>query len=72
MTPNAGLIHEMLFGSAMDVIDRYLPDKDKHAVDGAGCWRFWAVNSTYRGAVHTGQRHLLGVRSSRCPTTAPR
>jgi len=25
-------IHEMLFGSAMDVLDRYLPDKDKHAV----------------------------------------
>ena len=25
-------IHETLFGSAMDVIDRYLPDKDRHAV----------------------------------------
>src|SRR5260370_31270452 len=25
-------VHEMLFGSARDVVDRYLPDKDKHAV----------------------------------------
>src|SRR5262249_4479170 len=25
-------IHDVLFGSAMDVVDRYLPDKDKHAV----------------------------------------
>ena len=26
-----GAIHQMLFGSAMDAIDTYLPDKDKHA-----------------------------------------
>ena len=25
-------IHEMLFGSAMDVVDRFLPDKEKHSV----------------------------------------
>ena len=25
-------IHDVLFGSAMDAIDRYLPDKHKHAV----------------------------------------
>src|SRR6201995_1041467 len=40
-------IHQMLFGSAMDAIDRYLPDKDKHAIL-RGMLAFLAVNSTYR------------------------
>src|SRR4029077_4030961 len=38
----------MLFGSAMDAIDRYLPDKEKHAIM-RGMLAFLAVNSTYRG-----------------------
>lgn len=41
-------IHDMLFGSAMDVIDRYVPDKERHAVI-RGMLAFLAVNSTYRG-----------------------
>jgi len=41
-------ITEMLFGSASDVLDRYLPDKQKHAAL-RGMLAFLAVNSTYRG-----------------------
>ena len=41
-------ITEMLFGSATDVLDRYLPDKQKHAAL-RGMLAFLAVNSTYRG-----------------------
>jgi len=51
-------IHEMLFGSAMDVIDRYLPDKDKHAVI-RGMMAFLAVNSTYRGPYTPGSATCL-------------
>src|SRR3984957_8245403 len=40
-------IHEMLFGSAMDAIDTYLPDKDKHAVL-RGMLAFLAVHSPDR------------------------
>src|SRR6185437_15214823 len=49
---------EMLFGSAMDVIDRYLPDKDKHAVM-RGMLAFLAVNSTYRGPYTPGSATCL-------------
>ncbi|WP_374025975.1 phytoene desaturase family protein [Mycobacterium sp. HNNTM2301] len=51
-------IHEMLFGSAMDVIDRYLPDKDRHAVM-RGMLAFLAVNSTYRGPYTPGSATCL-------------
>ncbi len=51
-------IHEMLFGSAMDVIDRYLPDKDKHVVI-RGMLAFLAVNSTYRGPYTPGSAACL-------------
>jgi phytoene dehydrogenase-like protein len=51
-------IHEMLFGSAMDVIDRYLPDKEKHAVM-RGMLAFLAVNSTYRGPYTPGSATCL-------------
>lgn len=51
-------IHEMLFGSAMDVIDRYLPDKDKHAVM-RGMLAFLAINSTYRGPYTPGSATCL-------------
>ncbi|OBA60450.1 dehydrogenase [Mycobacterium sp. 1100029.7] len=51
-------IHDMLFGSAMDVIDRYLPDQDKHAVM-RGMLAFLAVNSTYRGPYTPGSAACL-------------
>jgi phytoene dehydrogenase-like protein len=51
-------IHEMLFGSAMDAIDRYLPDRDKHAVL-RGMLAFLAVNSTYRGPYTPGSATCL-------------
>jgi phytoene dehydrogenase-like protein len=37
-----------LFGSIMDVVDRYLPDKERHAPI-RSMLSFLAVNSTYRG-----------------------
>ncbi len=52
-------IHEMLFGSAMDVVDRFLPDKEKHAVI-RGMLAFLAVNSTYRGPYTPGSATCLG------------
>src|SRR6202522_207617 len=51
-------IHEMLFGSGMDVIDRFLPDKEKHAVM-RGMLAFLAVNSTYRGPYTPGSATCL-------------
>jgi phytoene dehydrogenase-like protein len=51
-------IHEMLFGSAMDVIERFLPDKEKHAVM-RGMLAFLAVNSTYRGPYTPGSATCL-------------
>jgi phytoene dehydrogenase-like protein len=41
-------IDEMLFGSVSGLLDRYLPDKDKHGAL-RGMLAFLAVNSTYRG-----------------------
>ncbi len=41
-------IDEMLFGSVSDLLDRYLPDKEKHGAL-RGMLAFLAVNSTYRG-----------------------
>src|SRR6185437_10714859 len=49
---------EMLFGSAMDVIDRYLPDRERHAVM-RGMLAFLAVNSTYRGPYTPGSATCL-------------
>src|SRR6202789_1768959 len=51
-------IHQMLFGSAMDAIDRYLPDREKHAVM-RGMLVFLAVNSTYRGPYTPGSAACL-------------
>ncbi len=59
-------IHEMLFGSAMDVVDRFLPDKEKHSVI-RGMLAFLAVNSTYRGPYTPRQRNLFGVRDGHAP-----
>lgn len=51
-------IHEMLFGSAMDVVNRFLPDRDKHAVI-RGMLAFLAVNSAYRGPYTPGSATCL-------------
>ena len=57
-------IHEMLFGSAMDVIDRYLPDKDKHAVHARHA-RVPRHQLHLPRALHARQRNLPGVRARR-------
>jgi phytoene dehydrogenase-like protein len=51
-------ITEMLFGSAVDVIDRYLPDKEKHGAL-RGMLAFLAVNSTFRGPATPGSAAAL-------------
>ena len=51
-------IHEVLFGTAMDAIDRYLPDRQKHAVM-RGMLAFLAINSTYRGPYTPGSATCL-------------
>src|SRR6201992_3945876 len=51
-------LHQMLFGSAMDPIDRCLPDTVKHAVM-RGMLAFLAVNSTYRGPYTPGSATCL-------------
>ena len=51
-------ITEMLFGSASDVIDRYLPDKEKHGAL-RGMLAFLAVNSTFRGPATPGSAAAL-------------
>ncbi|GAY19416.1 NAD(P)/FAD-dependent oxidoreductase [Mycobacterium sp. shizuoka-1] len=51
-------IHEMLFGTAMDVIDRNFPDKDKYATI-RGMLAFLAINSTYRGPFTPGSATCL-------------
>ena len=57
-------IHDVIFGSAMDAIDRYLPDKHKHAVL-RSMLAFLAINSTYRGPYTPGSATCFGVRA-RC------
>jgi phytoene dehydrogenase-like protein len=51
-------INDILFGSAADVLDRYFPDKKKHAVVRA-MLAFLAVNSTYRGPQTPGSATCL-------------
>ncbi|MFN8228446.1 MAG: NAD(P)/FAD-dependent oxidoreductase [Mycobacterium sp.] len=41
-------INDLLFGSVTDVLDRYLPDREKHGAL-RGMLAFLAVNTTYRG-----------------------
>ena len=47
-----------LFGSVMDVVDRYLPDRDAHAPV-RSMLAFLAVNSTYRGPYTPGSAMCL-------------
>ena len=51
-------IRTMLFGSVMDVVDRYLPDRVAHA-QMRGLLAFLAVNSTYRGPYDAGSATCL-------------
>lgn len=59
-------IHEMLFGSAMDVVDRFLPSREKHSVI-RGMLAFLAVNSTYRGPYTPGSATCLAFALSMPP-----
>jgi phytoene dehydrogenase-like protein len=51
-------IRTALFGSVMDVVDRYLPDRQRHAML-RGMLAFLAVNSTYRGPYTPGSAMCL-------------
>jgi phytoene dehydrogenase-like protein len=51
-------IHTAMFGSVMDVVDRYLPDREKHA-HVRSMLSFLAVNSTYRGPYSPGSALCL-------------
>jgi phytoene dehydrogenase-like protein len=51
-------ISEMLFGSVVDVLDRYLPDAEKHGAL-RGMLSFLAVNTTYRGPATPGSAAAL-------------
>ncbi|MDN3357313.1 NAD(P)/FAD-dependent oxidoreductase [Actinomadura sp. DC4] len=51
-------ITDLLFGSVTDVLDRYLPDRDKHGAL-RGMLAFLAVNTTYRGPATPGSAAAL-------------
>jgi phytoene dehydrogenase-like protein len=51
-------IDDLLFGSVTDVLDRYLPDRDKHGAL-RGMLAFLAVNTTYRGPETPGSAAAL-------------
>ena len=51
-------ITDMLFGSVADVLDRYLPDAEKHGAL-RGMLAFLAVNTTYRGPATPGSAAAL-------------
>lgn len=51
-------IKTALFGSVMDVVDRFLPDKERHA-QVRSMLAFLAVNSTYRGPYTPGSAMCL-------------
>lgn len=51
-------ITDMLFGSVTDVLDRYLPDKDKHGAI-RGMLSVLACNTTYRGPQAPGSAAAL-------------
>jgi phytoene dehydrogenase-like protein len=61
-------IHELLFGSCMDVVGRFLPDKEKHKML-RGMLAFLAVNSTYRGPYTPGSAACLAFGLAAPPNT---
>ena len=64
-------IRTAMFGTVMDVIDRYLPDPVRHAQMRA-LLAFLSVNSTFRGPVHARERAVHGVRARRRRATTRR
>ena len=61
-------IHEMLFGSAMDVLGKCFPDKEKHKML-RSFLAFLAVNSTYRGPYSAGSATCLAFALASPPDT---
>lgn len=61
-------IQDMLFGSAMDVLDRFFPDAEKHRMLRA-MLAFLAVNSTYRGPWTPGSALCLAFALASTPDT---
>ena len=57
-------ITDMLFGSVCDVIDRYLPDKEKNGAL-RGMLSLLACNTTYRGPATPGAAAVPGVAGPR-------
>src|ERR1700743_948217 len=53
-------IDDMLFGSVTDVLDRYLPDREKHGAL-RGSMTVLAVNTLYRGPATPGSAAALGL-----------
>jgi phytoene dehydrogenase-like protein len=51
-------IRTAMFGSVMDVVDRHLPDRERHAML-RGMLAFLSVNSTYRGPYTPGSAMCL-------------
>jgi phytoene dehydrogenase-like protein len=51
-------ITDLLFGSVTDVLDRYIPDREKHGAL-RGMLAFLAVNTTYRGPATPGSAAAL-------------
>lgn len=51
-------VSDILFGSVTDVLDRYLPDREKHGAL-RGMLAFLAVNTTYRGPSTPGSAAAL-------------
>jgi phytoene dehydrogenase-like protein len=51
-------IRTAMFGSVMDVVNRFLPDRDRHATL-RGMLAFLSVNSTYRGPYSPGSAMCL-------------
>ena len=58
----------MLFGSAMDVLDRFFPDPEKHRMLRA-MLSFLAVNSTYKGPWTPGSAACLAFALASTPDT---
>jgi phytoene dehydrogenase-like protein len=61
-------IGDMLFGSVMDVLNRFFPDKEKARVM-RGMLAFLAVNSTYRGPYTPGSATCLAFALAAPPGT---
>ena len=53
-------ITDILFGSVTDVLDRYLPDREKHGAL-RGMLAFLAVDTTYRGPATPGSAAALAL-----------